>query len=427
MKEQNAVNWSWLHEALEEGALVIIPSATLIMRNQDVSYPFRQQSDFWYWTHFPEEEAIFVFLRGKSGYETRLFCLPQEAKDTQWHGERIGPEAACERFGFDEAFPLSAFPKKLDDWAGQATSLYTVASQQNMVGVFKQSLHDGWVAESRLEFKSFEAISHAKRLIKTADEIRLMQTAASISVEAHETLISQIASGWYEFEAQAVLEAEMRLRGAKHLAYESIVASGDNACILHYTNNDACIDENALVLVDAGCEWQHYASDITRTFPVSGRFSGEQKALYELVLSAQKSVIALLRPGVDWQMLQNEAIRILSEGLIDLGIVKASLQNCLEKKLYLPFYMHGIGHWLGLDVHDVGPKKQEGALTQFEPHMALTIEPGLYISPSNDVDERWHGLGVRIEDDFIITAEGALNLTEGLAKEVDEIQSLMQS
>lgn len=426
VKKVNQQRWHKLAQKLESGALVVVPSASEVLRNQDVCYPFRQLSDFWYWTHFPESDAIWVCLKNHEGLETILFCRPQDQKDVIWHGERIGLEQAKVDFGFDHVLPLQDFPHALEPWLENAACLYTMRSSQTTTPVYSQSLNT-WVAQTRLETKSFEPISHQLRLLKDEQELTWMRHASEISVEAHTALMAQVEPGWYEFEAQTVLESVMKMRGAKHLAYESIVASGAHACILHYTDNRTKIRDGDLLLVDAGCEWQYYASDITRTYPVSGRFSGEQRAIYELVLQAQKSVIASLRPGVDWDQLQATAVRILTQGLLDLGILQGGLEQCLEQKAYANFYMHGIGHWLGLDVHDVGGKQISGAMMPFESGMVLTIEPGLYLSPGPNLDERWHGVGVRIEDNCLITSEGYENFTSSLVKEVDAIEALMRT
>ncbi len=424
-KKINQSRWQLLAKELEKGALVIVPSASEVLRNHDVSYPFRQLSDFWYWTQFPEPDAIFVCFKKDDLLETILFCRPIDLKDQQWHGERIGLDRARQDYGFDHVFALNEFPHALDAWVSDASCLYTARPSHTVTSSYAQALQ-GWIAHTRLETKSFESLSHPMRLVKDDHEIGLMREAAQISVEAHSALMNQVEPGWYEFEAQAVLEAAMKRRGAKHLAYESIVASGQHACTLHYTANRSKMREGDLLLVDAGCEWGYYASDITRTYPVSGRFSGEQKAVYELVLNAQRSVVKALKPGVDWAQLQNIAVTTLTDGLIDLGILQGSLSDCLERQEYKAFYMHGIGHWLGLDVHDVGEKQSSGHMVSLQERMALTIEPGLYLTAQEGLDERWHNIGVRIEDNFIMTSDGAENLTQDLVKEVQDIEALMR-
>ena len=276
--------------------------------------PFRQLSDFWYWTQFPEPDAIFVCFKQQKSLETILFCRPLDRKDQQWHGERIGLERAKKEYGFDHVFVFTEFPHALDAWVTQASCLYTARTNHTTTSAYTQALQV-WIAQTRLEAKSFETFSHPFRLLKDDYEISLMRDAAKISVEAHRALMEQVKPGWYEFEAQSVLEAAMKKCGAKHLAYESIVASGHNACTLHYTANRSKMNEGDLLLVDAGCEWDYYASDITRTYPVSGRFSEEQKLIYELVLLTQKKVVEALRPGVDWSQLQAIAVTTLTEGL----------------------------------------------------------------------------------------------------------------
>ncbi|GAB4201164.1 MAG: Xaa-Pro aminopeptidase [Wenzhouxiangellaceae bacterium] len=411
--------------------VALIPGGQLQTRNNDVHFPFRQDSDFWYLTGFDEPDALLVLAPGRQQGSTVLFCRDRDPERERWDGVRVGVEQARERYGFDDTFPIEV----LDDVApglleGYDRILYNLgrsAFYDNKVINWIQRLHGGQ-RKSRHPPEELVSLTHSLhelRLFKSKQEIKAMQQAAKISAAAHQRLMQICRPGMNEAELGATLHYEF-MRQQCQASYLPIVGGGNNACILHYIDNNQPLRDGDLVLVDAGCEAHKYAADITRTFPVNGRFSAEQKALYEIVLEAQLAAIAEARPERSWIGMHDAATRVIAQGLLDLGLIKGSLEEVLEAKSYEPFFMHKTGHWLGLDVHDVGDYKVDDQWRQLEKDMVLTVEPGIYISADNhQVDERWRGIGIRIEDDVLVTRQQPKVLSSDAVKTVADIESLM--
>jgi len=414
------------------GSLAIVPAAPVQMRNADVEHIYRQNSDFQYLTGFPEPEAVLVLLPGRAQGQYLLFCRKRDALRELWDGKRAGVEGAVRDYGADEAFAIDELDALMPKLMQGCERVYCIIGQQPE---FDGRLFD-WVKQIRKqtrqgaqpphEFIALEPLLHEMRLRKSPEELRLMRSAAEVSCRAHIRAMQACREGLYEYLLEAELDYEFRKSGAKMPAYGSIVASGANACILHYRENDAPLVDGDLVLIDAGCELDCYASDITRCFPVSGRFSPEQKAIYELVLKANQAAIACVAPGRAFNEAHDITVGVITEGLIALGLLQGEREELIENGAYRAFYMHRAGHWLGMDVHDVGDYKDGEDWRTLEPGMCLTIEPGIYIAPDNqDVAERWRGIGVRIEDDVVVTESGCEVLTTGVPKQISEIEALM--
>ena len=413
------------------GGIAAIPTAPEALRNADTHYPYRPDSHFYYLAGFPEPEAVVILIAGAEAGDSRqiLFCRDKNPEREIWDGFRYGPDAAREIFGFDEAHPISELAVKLADETCDRPALYTplglypgwdqtVTATLNEV---RNRVRTGVAApEAVVDVRAAVA---AMRLIKDADEVNLLRRAAEISSGAHRRAMARTRPGWFEYQVEAELAHEFLRLGAQAVAYPSIVASGPNACVLHYRENDRQTQATDLLLIDAGCEYQGYASDITRTFPVGGRFSGAQKAVYELVLAAQLACIEAIRPGKAFHDYHQVAERVLAQGLIDLKLCEGSLDAVLESGTYKQFYMHRAGHWLGLDVHDVGLYRVDGESRLLEPGMALTVEPGCYIRPADRVPEEFWDIGVRIEDDVLVTAEGSENLTGATPKSLSDVEA----
>ncbi|HSS70614.1 MAG TPA: aminopeptidase P N-terminal domain-containing protein [Casimicrobiaceae bacterium] len=413
------------------GGIAAIPTAPEAIRNADTHYPYRPDSHFYYLSGFAEAEAVVVLLAGGEAGHSRqvLFCRDKNAEREIWDGFRYGPDAAREVFAFDEAYSTTELAAKLADWTADRPAMYTpvglypawdhlVTATLNEV---RNRVRTGIAApEAIVDVRS---VVSAMRLVKDEQELKLLRRAAEISSGAHRRAMARAQPGWYEYEVEAELAHEFLRFGAHSPAYPSIVASGPNACVLHYRDNDRELQPNDLLLIDAGCEFQGYASDITRTFPVSGKFSGAQKAIYELVLAAQLACIDAVRPGQPFHDYHQVAERVLARGFVDLKLCEGSLDAVLESGAYKQFYMHRAGHWLGLDVHDVGLYRLDGASRALEPGMVLTVEPGCYIRPADNVPEEFWDIGVRIEDDVLVTAAGSENLTAGTPKSVSEVES----
>ncbi|MDX1633322.1 MAG: Xaa-Pro aminopeptidase [Marinobacter sp.] len=421
-----------LMEQMAPDSIAILPSAPERTRNRDVLHPFRQDSDFQYLTGFGEPEAVLVLIPGREHGESVLFCKERNPEKELWDGFLAGPEGAIERFGMDDAFPIADIDEILPGMIeGRSRLYYPLGKDHNFdtqvmewVQTLRAKVRSG--ARPPGEFVALEHLLHDLRLYKSANEIKVMARAGEISAEAHCNAMKRARKGGYEYQLEAELIHTFMSHGARSTAYPSIVGSGANGCILHYIENSAPLKEGDLVLIDAGCELECYASDITRTFPVSGRFSEPQRALYEVVLAAQYAAIDAVKPGNHWNHPHEAALKVLTQGLVELGLLDMSVDEALEKEAYRPFFMHRTGHWLGLDVHDVGDYKVGDAWRVLEPGMALTVEPGLYIAPDNSsVDERWRGIGIRIEDDVVVTRDGCRVLTDGVPKTIDAIEALM--
>ncbi|HEV8692918.1 MAG TPA: aminopeptidase P N-terminal domain-containing protein [Lysobacter sp.] len=414
-------------------AILILPAAKEVVRSRDTHYPYRQDSDFWYLSGFPEPEAVLVLVPGRKHGETLLFCRERDPERESWDGPRSGPEGAVTAFGFDDAYPITDLDDILPGLLEGRTRVYYHFGRDQE---FDLKLI-GWLnrvralarqgAQSPHEFLELGHLLDEMRLFKDRDELKLMQHAADISVRAHEAAMRAVRVGMREYELQAEVERVFRQHDAEP-AYGSIVGAGSNACVLHYRANSASVNEGDLVLVDAGAEYRGYAADITRTFPVNGRFSKEQRALHDLVGAAQTAALKQAKPGVPYETGHNAAVATLTEGLLKLGLLKGRLEKNIAEGSYRRFYRHKTGHWLGLDVHDVGEYRIDGESRLLEPGMVFTIEPGVYVAPNDTtVDAKWRGIGIRIEDDVLVTKNGHEVLTDKLARSADEIEALMAS
>jgi Xaa-Pro aminopeptidase len=412
-------------------SIAILPAAVPKTRNNDVHYGFRQDSDFHYLTGFDEPESVAVLVPGRSGGEYLLFVRERDRERETWDGHRAGPEGATREFGADDAFPIG----DLDDilpglMENRARVFYTMGVNHE----FDQRVL-GWVNGLRSqarhgrhpphEIVALEHFLHDMRLYKSRAELALMQASADIAARAHVRAMRFCRPGRHEYELMAELLHEFH-RAQADISYQPIVGGGANGCILHYVENRALLQEGDLVLIDAGCEYQKYASDITRTFPVNGAFSPAQRALYDVVLEANLAAIAKVKPGNHWNEPHDAAVQVLTAGLVRLGLLKGRVPALIKSQAYRQFYMHRTGHWLGMDVHDVGDYKVGDVWRELEPGMVLTIEPGLYIAPgSRGVPKAFQGIGIRIEDDVVVTREGRQVLTGGVPKDPDEIERLM--
>lgn len=419
---------------MEPNSIAILPSALLLTRNGGVEYRFRQDSDFHYLTGFDEHDSVFLLIPGREHGEAILFCRERDEDLERWHGKVTGPERAMQLYGLDDAFPIT----DIDDIVpglieGKGKLYYAMgvhAEFDNRVIGWVNSIaannHSG--AQPPGEFVQLGQYLHELRLFKSAQEIEVMRQAAAITAEAHSRVMSVAKPGLYEYQLEAELEYCFARHGARTPAYPTIVGGGCNACVLHYIQNDDLLRQGDLVLVDAGCEYESYAADVTRTFPVNGKFSKAQTDLYALVLEAQQAAIDQVRPGNQWNQPHDAAVAVITAGLIRLGILRGEFDDLMEAESYKKYYMHKTGHWLGLDVHDVGEYQVGGEWRVFEAGMVTTIEPGLYIS--NDCDDapaRYRGVGIRIEDNVLVTRSGNEILTASIPKTIDEIETLMAS
>lgn len=419
---------------MRKKSVAIIPSAKVVYRNGDSTYPFRQDSDFWYLTGFNEPDAIAVFhtLHGEGEY--CLFSRARHPEKEIWEGKIAGQALAVTEYGADSAYPIETFPEKLLSFLEESEFLYYTFDQDKPLDnqifeVFKKIRSKGRSGYDIVGcIFSVDVLLHEMRLIKSEAELAAMRLAANITVDAHRRAMQFAKAGMYEYQLEAQMAAEILNQGSRGFAYQPIIAAGRNACILHYVENQSQIQPSDLVLMDVGAEYQYYAADVTRTFPISGRFTAEQRAIYELVLAAQQAVIQALRPELPWNAMQKIVIDVLVSGLLDLGLLKGNKDAIIESKAYGQFYMHSSGHWLGLDTHDVGRYKLLDEWRKLREGMVLTVEPGIYISPDNfNVDERWRGIGVRIEDDVLISEKGADVLSGHLPKSVEEIEALCRA
>lgn len=415
----------------KQSIAVFLSAAKLQLRNGDTHYPYRQNSDFYYLTGLNEPEAVAVLLATPAGPQFILFSQPRDPQFERWNGARIGQEGACKELGADGAWPISEFDGKLEALLANCQRVYCPFNGNKdltekifkVAGQLSHKQRAGIIAPT--EFYNVEPLLHELRLFKSTDEIKLMQKAAQISVEAHRHMISKIRPGMYEYELEAELLHSFYRQGSRFPAYPTIVGAGANSCTLHYTANNTRLMDGDLVLIDAGAEYEGYAADITRTVPVNGKFSDPQKAIYLIVLKAQEAAFQLIKPGCCWIDIQAVVINVITEGLLEAGILTGTVDNLINIKAYEQFYMHNFGHWLGLDVHDAGNYKIHGQWRRLEAGMVLTVEPGIYISPDPSVDKKWWNIGIRIEDDVLVTANGYELLTAGLPRTVGEIEGLM--
>ncbi len=422
-----------LMQLMGEGSIAIVPAALEKVRNNDAHYPYRQDSDFMYLTGFPEPEAVAVLIPGRDAGEYVLFNRERDPAMETWNGRRAGQDGAVSAYGADDAFPIGDIDEILPGLLERVDRVYYTMGNHPE---FDQRLI-GWVNHLRAqvrtgthtpaEFVSLELLLHDMRLVKSRAEIATMRRAAKVAAGAHKRAMGFARPGKYEYEVEAELLHEFRRHGGEP-AYTSIVGGGDNACVLHYVENDAQLKDGDLLLIDAGCELEGYASDITRTFPVNGRFSEEQRAIYELVLKAQAAAIDKVRPGNHWNDPHDAAVRTLTQGLVKLGLLKGTVPKLIREEKYRKFYMHRTGHWIGLDVHDVGDYKVDDQWRVLEPGMVLTVEPGLYIAPgTKGVAKRWWGIGVRIEDDVLVTRGEPDVLSADVPKDPDQVEALVRA
>lgn len=410
--------------------VAVVPTAPERTRNRDAHYPYRYDSYFYHLTGFTEPEAVVVIVAGDKP-RNLLFCREKDQQREIWDGFRHGPAAAREKFAFDEAHPIEKLDEMMPGLLSDQPALHTHlggdstwdARVMSWLNAVRALVRTGVAAPGGVV--DVHTLLDDMRLIKDKTELATMRRAAEISAGAHVRAMRAARAGMQEYEIEAELLHEFRKGGAQSPAYTSIVASGANACVLHYVSNEATLNDGDLLLIDAGCELDGYASDITRTFPVNGKFSGPQKAVYEMVLAAQAAAIAEVKPGNGWNAPHDAAVQVLAQGMLDLKLLTGSLAEVLEKETYRQFYMHRTGHWLGLDVHDAGDYKRGGAWRTLEPGMVLTVEPGCYIRPAAGVPEGFANIGVRIEDDAVVTASGCDIITSGVPKTVADIEALM--
>ena len=423
------------------GAVAVLPTAPEVPRNSDSDYPYRHDSYFYYLTGFTEPESVLVLVAGSGERPARsiLFCREKNVEREIWDGYRYGPEAARSAFGVDEAWPIAELDTRLPDLLADASALYYATASNAAL----DAQVAGWIKAVRARSRSGVTAPSAfhdllplldeMRLIKDEDELAIMQRAGDISGNAHARAMRAARPGLHEYALEAELLYEFRRNGAQFPAYTPIVASGPNACVLHYNVNDRLMQDGELVLIDAGCELDGYASDITRTFPVNGRFTPAQRTLYELVLAAQDAAFAAIAPGRPYSAFHEAALRVLVQGMLDLGLIPAGIhatvEDAIAAKAHVPFYMHGTGHWLGMDVHDVGAYRDltlAGKPSRLlAPGMVLTVEPGIYVRPMEGVPEEYWHIGIRIEDDVVVLENGCRILTSAAPKAVEEIEALV--
>jgi Xaa-Pro aminopeptidase len=418
---------------MDSDSVAIIPSAREAYRSNDSNYRYRQDSDFYYLTGFDEPESVAVIAPSKEHVYT-LFVRPRDPEREIWDGRRAGVDGALSQYGADAAFPITEFREKLGDIINNATNLYYRIGVQG-----NTEIDEMLIAEMRrMRILGRKAINppqaivdagtilHEMRLIKSEEEIEIMQRAADIAAEAHVEAMKTTRPGMKEYEIEALVEYIFRRSGAYAPAYTSIVGAGANATILHYIENNATLNDGELLLIDAGAEYKGYASDITRTFPINGRFTKAQRDIYDLVLDTQMACVEMVRPGTSGDELKNHSIELLTGGMVRLGLLQGDPKKLIEEEKYKQFYMHGLGHFLGLDVHDVGRYYHKDQSRRLEPGMVMTVEPGIYIAPdTKDIPDQYRGIGVRIEDDVLVTQNGPRVLSKKAPKQPEEIEELM--
>jgi len=430
MKNRYLERRNKLGAMLPKNSAVVISGASTQYRNADSSHAFRQDSNFWYLSGFNEAESTLVLLVNENNNVQSIVFVPEkdELKEI-WDGYRAGPEGAMKDHGFDLAFNNTEIDQRLPDLlAGHNKVFYPVGKSKTLDADIIE-----WIKSAKSKDRHSSAIDIAdasskvgnQRLIKDEDEIKIMKKACQISAEAHVEAMKFVKPGMTEQEMEAFYQYEFSKRGGRFSAYTPIVAGGENACVLHYVENSKPLKDGELLLVDAGCEFELYASDITRTFPINGKFTAPQLAIYEVVLEAQAKSIEAISTNNNVMDAQTISEKVITQGLIDLGILQGSMEELHAAGAFKDFYMHKIGHWLGIDVHDAGDYMEDGDYMKFKPGMVTTVEPGIYISSSSDVEEKWKGIGIRIEDDILVTADGNENLTAFVPSDPKEIEALM--
>jgi Xaa-Pro aminopeptidase len=421
-----------LMKLMAPGAIAVLPSSHVQYRNRDTEHLFRQSSDFYYLTGFDEPNAVLVLAPGREHGEVILFCQERDEAHERWTGERMGTERATQMLGVDDAFPIGDIGDILPGLLEGRERIYANLGEH---ADFDRDLL-GWVKAIRArqvhgaippgEFIVLSHLLHDLRLYKSAAELKLMRRAARITTDAHIRAMRAARPGGSEAELEAEIVYEFMRNGARFPAYPCIVGAGKNACVMHYVRNDGPLQDGDLVLIDAGCEYQYYAADVSRTFPVNGRYSGAQRELYEVVLAAQQAAIETVRPGAAFNQPHELAVRRMVEGLVALKLLSGDVDELIANETYRKFCVHRSSHWLGLDVHDVGDYRVDDAWRTLEPGMVLTVEPGIYVGADDAVPAPFRGTGIRIEDDVLVTRDGSEVLTAGAPKSIDEIEALMR-
>ncbi len=431
-KQEYVLRRQQLMRTMEANSIAIIPSSQEVVRSRDTNYPFRQDSDFYYLTGFNEPNAILVLIPKREHGEVVLFCNEKNPEKETWHGRRQGTEGAKENYNMEDAFPIEDIDDILPGLIeGRARIYYELGKNRDFdnqvmqwVNTIRDQVKKGACPPG--EFVDLRHALHDMRLFKSSYEIKLMKKACQIAADAHSHVMQVCEPGLTELDIESEFHHHCSRAGARFQAYSSIVASGNNACILHYVDNEDKLKSGDLLLIDAGAEYQGYASDITRTYPINGVFTSAQKQVYDIVLKAQLEAIEQAKPGNHWMQPHNAAVAVITQGLVDLGILKGDVETLIEDEAYKPYYMHKTGHWIGLDVHDVGDYQIDNEPRILEAGMVMTIEPGIYIDKDSEgIDEQYLGIGIRIEDDILVTPSGNEVLTAAVPKERAEIEALM--
>ncbi|MDA7553987.1 Xaa-Pro aminopeptidase [Gammaproteobacteria bacterium] len=422
-----------LADKVLEDSAIIVSAASVKSRISDTEYSYRQDSNFYYLSGYEEPESLILIRPNQDKERFVIFCRDRDPLREQWDGFRTGQEGVIQDYGADAAYSINSIdeimPKLLEGtkniYFSMSAPCGVDAKISSWVEDIRKNTRSG--AEPPQNLLSLDSILHEMRLIKESDEMDLMKKAANITTEAHIRAMQSVRPGMYEYQLEAEYLYAFNKNGARSPAYNSIVGGGNNSCILHYVENNAELKDGDLVLVDAGCEYQYYASDVTRTFPVNGKFSPEQREIYSIVLEAHKQSMEQAKPGNKWNLMHEKSVEVIVEGLLSIGLLQGSRDEIIDKGEYSKFYMHRIGHWLGMDVHDVGSYKQDGDWRPLEEGMVMTVEPGIYILDSMEgVDDKWKGIGVRIEDDIAITESGFEILTPDVPRTIEEVEQTVQ-
>ena len=422
-----------LADKVLEDSAIIVSAASVKSRISDTEYSYRQDSNFYYLSGYEEPESLILIRPNQDKERFIIFCRDRDPLREQWDGFRTGQEGVIQDYGADAAYSINSIDEIMPKLLEGAKNIYFSMSApcgvdakiSSWVEDIRKNTRSG--AEPPQNLLSLDSILHEMRLIKESDEMDLMKQAANITTEAHIRAMQSVRPGMYEYQLEAEYLYAFNKNGARSTAYNSIVGGGNNSCILHYVENNAELKDGDLVLVDAGCEYKYYASDVTRTFPVNGKFSPEQREIYSIVLEAHKQSMEQAKPGNKWNLMHEKSVEVIVEGLLSIGLLQGSRDEIIEKGEYSKFYMHRIGHWLGMDVHDVGSYKQDGDWRPLEEGMVMTVEPGIYILDSmEDVDDKWKGIGVRIEDDIAITDSGFEILTPDVPRTIEEVEQTVQ-
>lgn len=420
-----------LLDQLAPNSALVIQSAPMVNRNSDVDYLFRQDSNFYYFSGFNEPDAYLLLKKTASGSEYHMFCQPRNKEMEIWFGYRAGEAGVKQDYQVEHSYSNELLAEKLPELLNGVEHLYyhwenSVLTEhlQDCLATMRKRSRQGVIPPSQL--LQLSNITNEMRLIKSPAEQELMRRAAEVSAQGHIKAMQGCKPGVMEYQLDSHLQHCFTMNACPQAAYPSIVGGGKNGCILHYIENDQPLKDGELVLIDAGAEYQYYAGDITRTFPVNGRFSAEQAALYEVVLKANLECIAMVKPGTNWNSIHEHAVLVLTTGLVELGLLKGEVNALIEEEAYREFFMHKLGHWIGMDVHDVGDYKVDGQWRNLAPGMVMTVEPGIYVAIDNmQVDERWRGIGIRIEDDVLVTEQGCEVMTSSVPKSIAEIEALM--